>query len=156
MGMSLMLNLQQRMVTIQELGFESEYLQSALVRSEKLLKTTQGQKAAGLLAELYPAEGYRSVQDWLVGSMVPSLDEHISAYYHDGGEKLMEGFSWKFIDRLDIGLATALVALMALENELWTRAIRKEHADREALVRLVLDEHILPCFPAVPLKTAVA
>ena len=146
MGMSLMLNLQQRMVTIQELGFESEYLQSALVRSEKLLKTTQGQKA----------EGYRSVQDWLVGSMVPSLDEHISAYYHDGGEKLMEGFSWKFIDRLDIGLATALVALMALENELWTRAIRKEHADREALVRLVLDEHILPCFPAVPLKTAVA
>jgi hypothetical protein len=156
MNMSLMLNLQQRMVTIQELGLESEYLQSALVRSEKLLKTTQGQKAAGLLEELYPAEGYRSVQDWLVGSLVPSMNEHIQDFYHRDGEKLMAGFSWKFIDLLDKSLATALVALMALENELWTRAIRKEHADREALVQIVLDEHILPCFPVVPARAAVA
>ena len=79
MPLCLSLNLEQRCSLVQELGLESEYLATFMIRTEYLLKKDKYEK--GLLLIEKTDTGYESVMDWLLAMLAPSWKKHIKAYY---------------------------------------------------------------------------
>lgn len=84
------------------------YLESVLERSAGMLESLKYQRGVTLVKDLAEGEHYRSLLDFLVALMVPSLIPHMKAFYQETGPNLDEGFSTGYIDRLDRALAVSL------------------------------------------------
>ena len=99
MMFSLRLNLQHRQKQITVLKLDSEYLQSALVRTEKRLK---GKHQKGLKMLEGDASGYWCLIDWLLAVLGPGWDQHIKAYYSDPNFcRLAEAVDFETINIID-------------------------------------------------------
>ena len=86
MAMQLLLkqNLELRQLQIIELGFESDYLENFLIRTETCLKKLKYQKGLHLIKNVYKNDGvqYRGVIDWLLCVFSPEWRVHTIHYYN--------------------------------------------------------------------------
>lgn len=147
--MQLLLTLQHRQALILDLGLESEFFESVLVRSEQLLKLRRNQRGLRLLKHLNRDE-YHSVLDWLLGVLAPSWRLAIGAFYAGEGPKLAKMVEWDTIDAIDQAMAQVIIELAAayraLEQDGWTR----RGTDPDDLTCTMACEAIRFLLPPVP------
>ena len=114
-------NLELRLTLCQKLGLESEYFESFLVRTEKLLKQTRYQKGLMLIEET--DTDYRSVMDWLLAMLSPSWKVHIHAFYKYDHCKLGHAVDFETIDLMDQIMEASVIELyksyQMLQREGW-------------------------------------
>lgn len=155
LGLQMCQNLELRQTLVQKLGLESEYLETFLVRSEKLLKGRRGQRGLALVRHLADEDEYRSVMDFLVGLFVPSMKPAIKAYYEGHGQKLGEEFTWSFIDNLDRKMVMALEHLARLSEVIWEAQLTNKTLKTEVAAAEV-DLMLRPLFPVVVPQASMA
>lgn len=148
MNMMLRQNLEIRQTLIQKLGLESEYLRSVLVRSEMILKTSDGQRGLKLIRRFEEENRYRSVLDFLCGLFAPSLKPHIFGYYQGETGRFIEEFPWVDMDTVDRAMVLTLNELSRLSIEL--RHQRLHRKVRDELIEAELDLFLRPLFPVFP------
>ena len=146
-------NLEQRLTLVQKLGLESEYFESFLVRTEKLLKQKKYQK--GLTLIVPNDTKYASVLDWLLAMLAPSWKAHIHAFYKYGPPRLGHAVDFQTIDLMDQLMEAAVVDLAhsyrMLREESWLTKHKPEPG--VFLQRTTMNavrEFISPAFPKAP------
>jgi hypothetical protein len=118
-------NLALRQTLMQNLGLESRFLDSCLIRSETLLRKLEYQRPLRLVRDFADEDDYRSVLDFLVAVFVPAMKARIDAFYDGHGQILMEQSGWIDIDRLDRMMVTALEEMKRLYGESRSAAWRR-------------------------------
>ena len=110
-------NLTCRYDLVQQLGLESEYLETFLTKTEMALKSRRYQKGLKLIQPALEAgaggEDYRSVIDALLGAASPSWRRHIAHWYRYGDTRLGDAATWEDIQEMDAVLVQALHELAA-------------------------------------------
>jgi hypothetical protein len=98
------------------LPVSSEYYESILRRSERLLRQPRYQRALRLLST--DSTEYRGQLDWIHATLSPSWRPHVLAYYRDEGPPLREQVDEETIDRIDREVERALIELSASYRQL--------------------------------------
>ena len=92
-------NLQQTQCLILQLGLQSEFFQSFLVRTEHRLSNSKYSRGLRLIPN--PASEYRSVLDWLLASIAPEWDQLIINYYKNGTDRFGKVVDFNTITEID-------------------------------------------------------
>jgi len=132
MAMQLLLkqNLELRQLQILELGFESDYLENFLIRTETCLKKLKYQKGLHLIKNVYKNDGvqYRGVIDWLLCVVSPEWRVHTIDYYTYDTFKLGESITYDEINEMDLLLEGTVIELTGMYEELVkSRMLRREY-----------------------------
>lgn len=140
-------NLELRQTLVQKLGFQSEFLESCLVRTEKRLKDLHYQRGLALLRGIVDESKFRSVLDWLLSLYVPSYAGEIRDFYQDSGKRrLIDSRPWRTIDEIDRILDEELLRLAELHKEVWTLGLYARDEEARQIVDMYLEMFARPRF----------
>jgi hypothetical protein len=141
-------NLRCRQTLIQQLGLESEFLGSCLVRTEMRLKESRFQRPLHLLRGLVDESDFSSVLDWLLVLYAPVYADTVRDYYRLGRGRMMELCSSDEIDEVDRMLDEELVRLADLSSEIWMLGIYKRRKEAKEIAAMYLEMLARPRFDA--------
>lgn len=162
MAMRLLLqqNIKLRHLQILELGLESEYFDTFLVRTEKRLKKLKYQKGLSLIRNVYKDDGvqYRASLDWLVAVVSPEWRRNIIDFYTHGSYCLGESVNFEDITKMDMLMEGTVIELTGMYEELvksrmLTRGHTHEGPDQfmQALALENIRTTVTPALPKAPI-----
>ena len=162
MAMRLLMKQNQRLMQVMQLklGFESEYFETFLMRTEKRLKKLKYQKGLHLIKNCYKNDGvqYGSVLDWLLAVVSPEWRRNIIDFYTYDTFCLGESVNFEDITKIDLLLEGTVIELTGMYEELVkSRMLSKGHEggmepDRfmQALALENIRTTVAPALPKAP------
>jgi len=164
MQMQMMMNMTCRAELLMELGLASDLFESALVRTEELLKKRRYQRGLRLVHGACATmeergEEYRGVIDFLVALSSPQWKDIIQDYYVNESGRLIQTYDWETIEQMDHAICALLHGLEGLfrnREELEWAGEDVDDGFWDDTIAALIRNQMMDLMPAPQIQVAIA